>query len=86
MYLMHRPSGDLVEVLNLEALFDPFRKEVSGRFYAGQEMQEPANFAKGDLAFPSEEYLPRCWLVLPTKPSCVSPEARPALAAATNCD
>jgi len=62
MYLMHRPSGDLVEVLNLEALFDPFRKEVSGRFHAGQAMQEPATFAKGDLVFPSEEYLPRCWL------------------------
>jgi len=62
MYLMHRPSGDLVEVLNLEALFDPFRKEVSGRFYAGQELQEPATFAKGELTFPSEEYLPRCWL------------------------
>ncbi|HWR87269.1 MAG TPA: hypothetical protein VN277_02490 [Acidiferrobacterales bacterium] len=62
MYLTHRPSGDLVKVLNLEALFDPFRKEVSGRFHAGQEMQEPATFAKGDLVFSSEEYLPRCWL------------------------
>jgi hypothetical protein len=59
---MHRPSGDLVEVLNLEALFDPHRKEVRGRFHAGKEWQEPATFAKNDLVFPSEEYLPRCWL------------------------
>lgn len=62
MYLMHRPSGDLVEMLNLEALFDPFQKEVSGRFHAGEELQEPAGFAKGELGFPSGEYLPRCWL------------------------
>ena len=62
MYLMHRPSGDPFEVLNLEALFDPFQKEVSGRFHFGKETQEPAAFAKGDLVFPSDEYLPRCWL------------------------
>jgi hypothetical protein len=62
MYLMHKPSGDLVEMLNLESLFDPFRREVNGRFHAGEEMQEPAAFAKSELVFPSGEYLPRCWL------------------------
>lgn len=62
MYLMHKPSGDLVEMLNLESLFDPFRREVSGRFHAGEEMQEPAAFAKNELVFPSGEHLPRCWL------------------------
>jgi hypothetical protein len=62
MYLMHKPSGDLVEMLNLETLFDPFRREVSGRFHAGEEMQEPAAFAKSELVFPSGEHLPRCWL------------------------
>ena len=30
--------------------------------HAGEEMQEPAAFAKGDLVFASGEYLPRCWL------------------------
>ena len=68
MHLMHRPSGDLVEVLNLEALFDPFQKEVSGCFHSGKEMREPAAFAKGDLVFPSNEYLPRCWL----DPACIT--------------
>ena len=62
MYLMHRPSGDLVEVLNLEALFDPCRREVSGRFHTGNQMQETAAFTKDDLTFTSGEYLPRCWL------------------------
>lgn len=62
MYLMHKPSGDLVELLNLDTLFDPFQKQVRGRFHAGEEMQEPADFAKSDLVFPSGEYLPRCWI------------------------
>lgn len=62
MYLMHKPSGDLVEVLTLERLFDPFQKDVTGRFHAGEEMQEPAAFAKVELVFPSGEYLPRCWV------------------------
>ena len=62
MYLMHKPSGDLVEVLNLDSLFNPFQKHVNGRFHAGEEVQEPAAFGKNDLVFPSGEYLPRCWL------------------------
>jgi hypothetical protein len=61
MYLMHKPSGDLVEVMTVDRLFDPFQKEITGRFHAGEELQEPAPFAKLDLVFPSGEYLPRCW-------------------------
>lgn len=62
MYLKHRPSGDLVEILDTAALFDPFKKEVRGRFHAGEELQEPEGFPKTDLIFPSEESLPRCWV------------------------
>lgn len=62
MYLMHKPSGDLVEVLTVDQLFDPFQREISGRFHAGEELQEPAAFAKSELVFPSGEYLPRCWV------------------------
>jgi hypothetical protein len=62
MYLKHIPSGDLVEVLDTAALFDPFQAEVSGRLHAGEELQEPASFAKADLGFPSDEPLPRCWV------------------------
>lgn len=62
MYLMHKPSGDLVEVLTVDRLFDPFQCEISGRFHAGEELQEPAAFAKSELVFPSGEYLPRCWV------------------------
>jgi hypothetical protein len=62
MYLIHKPSGNLVEILSLDRLFDPFEKEISGCFHVGEELQEPADFVKNDLLFPSGEYLPRCWL------------------------
>jgi len=62
MYLKHTPSGDLVEVLDMKALIDPGKKAVVGRFHAGEELQDPANFAKTELVFPSGEALPRCWL------------------------
>jgi len=61
MYLKHK-NGSMVEVLAVPDLFDPSRKVVSGRFHAGEELQEPMNFIKQELAFPSGEALPRCWL------------------------
>lgn len=62
MYLKHTPSGDLVEVLDMRALIDPTQTRVAGRFHAGEELQDPANFVKSELAFPSGEILPRCWV------------------------
>ena len=62
MYLKHNASGDLVEVLTLDALFDPCRNMIQGRFHAGEELQDPTQFAKAELLFPSGENLPRCWL------------------------
>jgi hypothetical protein len=61
MYLMHKPSGDLVEILNLDRLFNPSQTEVNGRFLAGEALQAPTAFGKDDLVFPSGESLPRCW-------------------------
>jgi hypothetical protein len=62
MYLKHKPTGDLVEVLDIRSLIDPYRSKIVGRFHAGEELQDPANFAKSDLIFPSGEGLPRCWI------------------------
>lgn len=62
MYLKHTQSGDLVEVIGLPALFDPFAEAIEGRIHAGEEMQEPAAFSKVELMFPSGELLPRCWI------------------------
>lgn len=62
MYLKHRTRGDLIEVLSLDTLFNPCQAMIQGRFHAGEELQEPAAFAKAELSFPSGESLPRCWL------------------------
>jgi len=61
MYLKHQPSGDLVEVVDTVALFDPLRDRLEGRLHAGEELQEVEVFAKAELIFPSGETLPRCW-------------------------
>ncbi|GAB4544022.1 MAG: hypothetical protein Tsb0014_37960 [Pleurocapsa sp.] len=62
MFLKYRPSGDLVEILKLESLYNPFDKQIVGRFHAGEEMQDPEPFLKSELIFPSGEALPQCWL------------------------
>ena len=62
MFLQHKSSSDLVEVLNLEDMYDPCRQEISGRFHAGEELQEVETFSKSELMFPSGEPLPLCWL------------------------
>jgi len=62
MYLKHKPSSDLVEVLDLKELVDPCRESITGRFHVGEEMQEPASFQKADLVFPSGEAIPQCWI------------------------
>ncbi|NEO31041.1 MAG: acetyltransferase [Symploca sp. SIO3C6] len=62
MFLQHKPSGQLVEVLTPEGLYDPCRSNINGRFHSGEEMQDPEVFKKSDLMFPSGESLPRCWL------------------------
>ncbi len=61
MFLKDSQSGNLVEVLDVQALSDPSQARIVGRFHAGEEMQDPAWFDKSSLAFPSGEALPRCW-------------------------
>ena len=55
-------KDDLVEVLTLSDLFDPFSKTLVGRYQHGEEAQDPEKFNKADLCFPSGEDLPRCWV------------------------
>jgi hypothetical protein len=62
MFLKHRLNHNLVEVLNLSELWDPFVPSVQARYHAGEEMQDPELFGKADLVFPSEEPLPQCWI------------------------
>ncbi|QKT04193.1 acetyltransferase [Ectothiorhodospiraceae bacterium 2226] len=61
MYLKQARTGDLVEIMEVEALVDPFEPRVRGRLHVGEELQDPEVFTKTDLLFPSGEPLPRCW-------------------------
>jgi hypothetical protein len=62
MFLQHKPSGDVIEVLDIDQLYDPCETKIMGRFHCGEEMQDPESFTKLELTFPSGESLPRCWV------------------------
>ncbi|MEA3292177.1 MAG: acetyltransferase [Pseudomonadota bacterium] len=62
MFLKEKKSGDLVEILDTAAMFDPFQNEVKGRYHRGEEMPDAEQFPKAALIFPSGESLPRCWV------------------------
>ncbi len=62
MFMKHKSSGDLVEIVELSGLFDPFQKKAKGRFHSGEELQDAELFNKDELIFPSGECLPRCWV------------------------
>ncbi len=61
MFLKDKTSGDLVEVLSLQDLFDPFQEGVVGCYQQGEEVQDPEKLKKTELIFPSGEALPQCW-------------------------
>ncbi|WP_310482140.1 acetyltransferase [Chamaesiphon sp. VAR_48_metabat_403] len=62
MFLQNKSSDTLIEIEDLEVLFNPLRNEIEGRIQSGEEEQDPQAFAKQDLTFASGENLPRCWL------------------------
>ena len=62
MFLKDKSNNDLVEVLTLKDLFDPFCNKLIGRYQHGEEPQDPGTFKKSDLIFLSGEALPRCWI------------------------
>jgi hypothetical protein len=62
MFLKMCQDGSLMEVMNLQQLFDPFASGVDGRLHAGEEVQDMEMFQKNELLFPSGEALPRCWV------------------------
>ena len=62
MYLKHVPSGDLVEIIDLPDVINPSSPTIRGRSYVDETIQHPENFLKTELAFPSGEPLPLCWV------------------------
>jgi hypothetical protein len=61
MFLKHTPTGDLIEVIDLPDVIDPFSATVRGRQQAGEDTMDIDEFEKTDLVFPSGEPLPLCW-------------------------
>jgi hypothetical protein len=62
MFLMHKLSGNLVEVVEPSDVYDPCLNQILGRFHAGEELQDIETFSKAEMLFPSGESLPICWL------------------------
>jgi hypothetical protein len=62
MFLKESGGGHLVEVTEIQALFDPYQSCLKGRCHYGEELQDEALFDKKSLVFPSGESLPRCWV------------------------
>lgn len=65
--VVHDDDSSLLEVLDLRQLMDPFEGEVLGRLHAGEELQDPQNWPKPRLRFPSGEPLPACWVQPPAE-------------------
>ena len=62
MLLQDKQNGNLIEIIDIEALFSPTKNTVKGQGQAGEEEQDPESFEKDKLIFPSGENLPRCWM------------------------
>ncbi|WP_372797321.1 acetyltransferase [Pontiella sp.] len=61
MFLKDVTTDGLIEVLNLDDVFDPFKPVVHGRTQIGEDTMDESDFEKAALVFPSGEALPRCW-------------------------
>lgn len=62
MLLKDKESGGLVEILDLENVYNPTQTTVKAKLQSGEEEQSPASYEKDNLIFPSGENLPLCWL------------------------
>ena len=62
MFLKHVPTNDLVEVIDLTDVINPHSPTILARSHASEVIQHPENFLKTELAFPSGESLPVCWI------------------------
>ncbi|KAF3885506.1 MULTISPECIES: hypothetical protein [Nostocales] len=62
MLLQIKESGELVKVLDVQELIDPNTNTIHAQEQEGQEEQQPDSYNKQNLAFPSGESLPRCWV------------------------
>lgn len=61
MFLTDKETGVLIKVQDAEVLVNPSESLITGRVQSGQEEQDPEQFSKDALVFPSGEALPKCW-------------------------
>ena len=62
MFLRHLPTDDLVEVIDLSDVINPYTSTIRARAHAGEVIHHPEHFLKTEMAFPSGEPLPLCWV------------------------
>ncbi len=62
MLLKDKQSDDLIDIEDVGMLVNPSETQISGRSLSGEEEQDPEDYAKASLMFPSGEDLPRCWV------------------------
>jgi hypothetical protein len=62
MFVKQKSSGHLIEVLEMQDLYDPSKATFKGRLNIGEDLPEPEHFDKTDTIFPSGESLPKCWV------------------------
>ena len=62
MFLKHMPTDELVEIVDLPDVINPSSPTIRARVYTGEMIHRPENFLKTELAFPSGESLPLCWI------------------------
>ena len=49
MFLQQKTNHEMLEVLSLNELFDPFNKSLVGRYQHGEEVQDPEGVARESL-------------------------------------
>ena len=52
MFLKNKSNDDLVEVLTMNDLFDPFCKQLIGRYHHGEEDAGPGKIQQVGIVFP----------------------------------
>jgi len=62
MFLKYLPTNDLVEVIDLTDVINPYSTTIWARAHMDEVIQRAENFLKTELAFPSGESLPLCWI------------------------
>ena len=61
MLLMHKISGKIVEVLDIDELTSPYENKLIACLPWEDQIPDPCCYDKQELCFPSGEALPKCW-------------------------